>query len=705
MAKNELDLRLLSVIGINPFAGNNSGARQYMFNSHLSQSLVIEGSTEKRIQTGMESEFAKFTFNVKMPCDGKVIAILEKYPTKSLTNNFAFNPTYYIIFENLETGEIDYLEMPNYRSFHQTFGFELKINDIIANGLSVNSVLAKDTVLADSPSVTPVGGYKFGIELNAAFISHPAVAEDGVLISRDVLERLAFKKYEKRVIEFGEKTFPLNLYGDDNYYKPFPDLGEMVRSDSLLGALREYDDDISPGIMSVEDVQKPDFIFDKLIYASSPQSRIIDINIFYNTNSKYVLPLGMDVNLKKYYVSVNHFYTKLLDLERRLRLENKMKYNSDKLNVSFKLHRLLVEALIYTENGGTSSSDMIIKKFRNEPLDTYKIEFTLETRVLPNIGFKLSGISGDKGVIVRIEEPENMPVDKDGVRADIITDDISTVKRMNLARLYEQYIGRACYHIKFMLRDYLNLNRHKKLKEHLVIKSINDSNYEHVRNIVLEFYEIISSKMFTYFTDLPKNEFIQHLAHVIVEGPYLYITPDHEKGPDEIVKDIYRKYGLRSDKVMMKDLDGNLIESKENVLIGPLYIMLLEKIADSWSAISSGKYQHFGVLSPSLPSEKYAFPYRNTSVRIVGETESRVYAAYTDITNIAEVMDRNNNTITHREVVNSIMSSKYPTNIKEAVNRSIIQYGGIKPLQYVKHILFASGIKITYFDSDYKVNL
>ncbi len=88
--------------------------------------------------------------------------------------------------------------------------------------------------------------------------------------------------------------------------------------------------------------------------------------------------------------------------------------------------------------------------------------------------------------------------------------------------------------------------------------------------------------------------------------------------------------------------------------------MLLEKIADSWSALSSGKLQHFGVLSPMTQSEKYAYPYRNSSVRTVGETEGRVYAAYSSRLNVAEVMDRNNNTLTHREVVKSIINADHP---------------------------------------------
>ncbi len=703
--ERELDVQLLSILGINPFAAHNSSPRAYMFSSHISQSVLIEGKTEKRIQTGLEQEFGKYVFNCKMPSNGKIIAILEKYRTDSIVEDFKINPAVYIIFEDIDNNQFDYIEVPNYRSFHQTFGFKLIKNQKAFENLRVGEIIPKDTIIAESESISEVGGYKFGIELNVALMSHPAVAEDGILISEDVLERLAFTKYEKKTVEFGESTFPLNLYGDDNNYKPFPDIGEKVREDSLLIALREYDNDIAPAIMGVKDCQKIDYMFDKMYYASSPDSYVIDLKVIHNENSNYVLPQSMDSNIQKYAIATKIFYKKLLEIYNKIRREHRQKYGPNaKVNLSHNFHRLLVESLIMTENGGRSASDIIIKKYRNSPLDTYKIEFTLATRVVPSLGYKCAGTSGDKGVIVAIEKPENMPVDKDGVRADIIVDDLSPINRTNLGKLYEHYIGRVCFHIKFILREQLGLDKHKKYLEREIRKLINDSNYNNLRNTLLEFYSLVSDDMYINFNALNKAEFIEHLAHVVSEGPYLYITPNHPKNPKDIVKDLLKKYNVRPGPVRMRDPQGKEVITKENVLIGPIYMMLLEKIADSWSAIASGKYQHFGVLSTASNADKFQYPYRNTSVRTVGETESRVYTAYTPLMNIAEVMDRNNNTVTHREVINSIMSADMPTNIQEAVNRNVVHFGSVKPLQYVKHILMCAGMEFKYYDSDMKFN-
>lgn len=697
---NQFDLRLLSVVGLNSFMANNSSVRQYMFNSHISQAVVIQGSMPKRIQTGMEQEFGKYTFNVKMPANGRVVAVIEKFKTRSISSSFNLNPSVLLIFENLDNKEIDYVEIPIYKSYHYMFGFPLKEKKDIYDKLSVGSTIYKDTVIADSISIDDKGNYCFGTELNIAYMSHPAVAEDGFLICSDVLPKLKYTKFEKRMVEFGEKDFPLNLYGSETEYKAFPDLGDRVRNDAILLATRPYSEGLNAATMSVKDTMNVDFTFDNLVYASSNKSTVIDIKIFHNVNNKYQIPTNMRQQLDRYWEATTTFYKEILDVERNLRYKAKMMYSQDKIPMSRRFHRLVVEALNMTENGEQKADKVINKVMKNKPIDTYLIEFTLATDDIPDIGSKLSGTAGDKGVVVGIGTPEQMPVDKDGIRADIISDDISTVNRMNLSRLYEQYIGRACIHIKLMLRDLLKIERFSNIHEIRIREYINNDNIEVLKNIVMEFYQIVSEKMYIKFSQLGHEEWTRHLSYVIKHGPYLYIPTNSTKDAIDIVKDIHKKYNITKGPVTFKNSLGETITTKDSVLIGPVYFMLSEKIGESWSATSSAKYQHFGnIAAPVSKAEKYGYPYKNSAVRAVGETESRAYVTYTNPINIAEIMDRANNPLTHREVVKSILYADEPTNINVAVDRSKIPYGGSKPLQYVKHLFFAAGIELLYTDT------
>ena len=66
---SQIHRELMGVSSLNFADGNDSSPRKTMFDTHLGQALVIDKSTERRIQTGMEREFGKFTFSVKSPCN------------------------------------------------------------------------------------------------------------------------------------------------------------------------------------------------------------------------------------------------------------------------------------------------------------------------------------------------------------------------------------------------------------------------------------------------------------------------------------------------------------------------------------------------------------------------------------------------------------------------------------------------------------
>jgi hypothetical protein len=125
-------------------------------------------------------------------------------------------------------------------------------------------------------------------------------------------------------------------------------------------------------------------------------------------------------------------------------------------------------------------------------------------------------------------------------------------------------------------------------------------------------------------------------------------------------------------------------------------MMLLEKIADDWSAVSYGKTQSSGVLSSMTKSEKYTYPFRNNAVRTIGETEGRVFVGYCGQHAVAEMIDRANSPNTQKNMVWNILSAPNPSNIDYVVNRQMISYGGSKPLALTNHIFNCAGFKMVY---------
>ena len=346
-----------------------------------------------------------------------------------------------------QKNEISFISLETHKSFHQHFGFKCKPTENI-NKLKINNYVEKDTVFLDSGNIGSNGEYNYGVSLEVALMTHHDTAEDAIVINRATLDKLKFNLYEKRTISFGKSTFPLNIYGDLNNYKSFPDIGEYIREDGLLFASRSYNENMAPMEMNIFSCMSLDLIFDNTVYVRAGRGKVIDIRVQHGDLESNIVPLNMVKQIDKYIIAQRNFYTEILDFEKQLRHESKRRYGKDNLRISNELHRLIMEALIYTDGYPYQTNNTVNKVYRKEPLDDFRIEFVIEYEVTPNVGFKLTGGHGDKGVICKILEPHEMPRDKAGNVADLIMDPGSTVNRTNLGRLYEQYLGAAARDIR-----------------------------------------------------------------------------------------------------------------------------------------------------------------------------------------------------------------------------------------------------------------
>jgi hypothetical protein len=63
---------------------------------------------------------------------------------------------------------------------------------------------------------------------------------------------------------------------------------------------------------------------------------------------------------------------------------------------------------------------------------------------------------------------------------------------------------------------------------------------------------------------------------------------------------------------------------------------------------------------------------------------------------VAEMLDRNNNAQTHKQILHKLLSAPQPTDVYTLVDRAAIPLGGARPLQLVKHIAECGGWKFVY---------
>lgn len=293
-----------------------------------------------------------------------------------------------------------------------------------------------------------------------------------------------------------------------------------------------------------------------------------------------------------------------------------------------------------------------------------------------------------------------MPIDELGNRADIVGDPNATVSRMNLGRLYESFFASSA-------RDFhTRLSNQLGVKKASGVDNIADTLYQlgqqDVRNAwshVLRFYKCFSEDMVRVFDGaVDYQEILSELAWVMDKGFYLHIPSDAQKENWQIMQE------LQNDELFRPHLgpityigtSGKKVKTLENIRIGSMYFILLEKIADDWSSVHSAKLQVHGVISQLTKHDKYSKPTRLQGVRGSGEAEVRILASYIGGYFVADSADRNNNPKTHRVITNAIMSSKTPTNIENAVDRNIHPFTNNKPLMHIKHLLACTGIKFDY---------
>ena len=690
---NQLSQKLTTVLGLTSFDPYNSASRKQMFSSHISQALVISGSTEKSIQSGMEQEYGKYTFSKTMPVNADIIRVIHRYPQTLDVNSIKHNPETLVIYEDAITKEIGCISLVDYHSNHPYFGFAFK-NTPERSKVRVGASIPEGTILQSSPSINKQGNYMFGRECNIALMSVPGVAEDGIVVSRDLLKKFSFKTYERRVVEYGSKFYPLNMYGDDTNYKPHPDIGEPVRADGVLMSLRGYDEDFEPVEISVNATQHLDNVFDRSTYTSSG-GRVVDIRPMHDAESSVpTTPIGMEGQAAKYDESRRRFYREIIT-----EYETFRRNRGDGLVLSKEFHSKVEEAysvLGFKGTGEQESADRVTKTYRGIPLDDWRMEFVIEYDITPNIGFKLTDQYGGKGVICHIAEPHEMPVDSAGNRADLIMDPNARFARQNLGGLYELYLNASKRDLLVEIMSLLNIKSDHGPVNPEYLRT--HPNMDVVKTKLLRWYEVVVPHVHGWFINGDYTKpFEHHVKEIIEEGVIrIHYPPDNQVYGPDMIATLEREFPTVYGPVSYVGNSGIRRTTKNPVRIGSMYIIILEKTGDDWTAVSSGKFQNFGVLAPITSRDKYTSPTRNQAIRAFGDAEVRILLSTIGPLATAEILDRNNNIPTHRSIVRSVLMAEKPTNIEVAVDRNEIPLGNARPLQLVKHLALCGGWKFMY---------
>jgi DNA-directed RNA polymerase subunit beta len=97
-------------------------------------------------------------------------------------------------------------------------------------------------------------------------------------------------------------------------------------------------------------------------------------------------------------------------------------------------------------SGGKVIDVQILRKEEGDNLGTGVFQqvkvYVAQTRKI-EVGDKMAGRHGNKGIVARIVPPEDMPHTADGQPVDIILNPLGVVSRMNIGQVLEAHLGEA----------------------------------------------------------------------------------------------------------------------------------------------------------------------------------------------------------------------------------------------------------------------
>lgn len=683
---------LSSVLSLNPTVHGDSSPRSAMFGGHAGQAVTIAGSTPRMLKTGQEYEYAKGTFKIEAPCEMLVIDVIQRFTETFGRGGIKMNPETFVLYERL-SGKVTALQqnsnvfgimrIPSYHTRNHALGFKYVQDANNQQKLRAGTVIPKGTVFAYSPNQTAGGDYKYGRETNVAFLSIPEVEQDGMVVTESFARAMACTKVEHRIAQWGENKILLNLYGDAENYKPFPEIGERIRSDGLLFAVRT----IVPGVgivnLTPKALMELDDTFDEKQYGEAGAT-VINIAVKSDRMRTGRSEVQFyDKQADRYERAARAFSTRL-----RSNYEKLLREHPQTLLLEDELNRMVTDAISDTggldrrmnSQGEIISMDKGAQIYNKVPIGDWRAEITFVKNLEAGVRFKITDTHGGKGVIVKVIADEDAPIDENGNRADVIMDNCSITKRMNLGKPAEQYINGASVYAT-------------KIARQLKSQGLMDEAYAHL----MSYYEAAAYEQWELhqnpvYSTKANRDF--HVNWVCENGVELYCPTDRKFFGAEQIRRIMRKHDFPTTRVRYRAPHGEMVWTKDPVVIAPIYIILLEKMGEYWASCAIPKLTHFGTLSTLTQVDKYALPWRNTPTRFTGESEIRLFLAACGGWFTNRLLSFANTPTMQKAAVVKILRHKDPMRLPSMIDEKENPLGRGRPLQMYKHIQACRGVQL-----------
>lgn len=578
--------KMLGKGAMQPNNPSNSGSRKLMLGTHLEQRLTLCNPDVPYIQTGYEKEFGLYSSSyMETENEYEVIAVIPK---------FIDNPRYqyYVICIDHEHKTLTVFEKKQYKHITESYGYIYSSNSAI-NYVEPGDIIPKGTALMKSTAFDEYNNRMDGKNLLTMYTACEETMEDAIVISEDAAKALSSPLIKKVTIQINDNEIPLNLYGKDEEYKIFPDIGEEIEHGILCGLRVEKKEE---SLYSLSYNRLRELMISDERYTVS--GVVSDIDVYCNAPDRFIdNPYYGQIH--KYYQSQMTMFKMIVDsidnVSGLFHEGYKMDYNLQKLYSDAKG---ALNGKQYYTNG---------KAFSN-----IVIEITVIDRIPILRGDKLTNRYGGKGVTARIRPNELMPQTPDGKHIDVLLNICGVIGRMNAGQLFELSVSHICIKIVEHLRE-------------------NCSNVGECLDCYLRLLKIVSPSQYNYmdvFLDnLSDDERILYLQTLLDDNCiYISVEPISENMTIQKLEELYDEFPwIWMDNLKMPLIDSNgeirYVESRRPIVYGYLYFYRLKQYAEekfSVTSLSSTNIKNENTRNKA--SNNYKALYSRTPIRF-GEME------------------------------------------------------------------------------------
>lgn len=528
-------------IGSLTMASYASSARSAMLTQHLVQALVPNNPEVPGVTTGYEHMFGEFSSSYKKT--DKRLSVIKKIKK--------YDDHIYTLLVQDKNGEFDIIERNEVKHLAESYGY--RYNNEVIDSLKQGDKISKDTILYKSPCLDEYGNYRYGVNAKCVYVVSQETIEDAIVVSESFAKKLSTTKVDTCTVMLNDNDLFLNVYGNNEDYKAFPDIGEKMKN-SVLCATRKKNKTLDQLNMKNSALRK--LFPNDDIYQFQDNYYVADIQIWSNKPYEEIPDIPAYKQFRKYYKLTIDYYTEIYNIFGKIINTPGAKYTKEFSRLYAKARDFLDPTCKYAEDEKIFSNAII--------------EFTVYKSVKLFRGCKLCGRYGNKSVISKVISDKEMGKTEDGITPDIRIDALGVLGRLNSGQCMEQELNWIAELVRQQIAQKDDMDKRFKLLFKF-IKLVNRDQY---------------NELYDYVESLSKDEKKSFIQEIIDDRIYIMQSPIYSITGDEMLE-LYKEFEPKKVKMIYTDIYGRETETIREMIVADEYFLRLKQEPISKTSVRS----------------------------------------------------------------------------------------------------------------------